>query len=98
MSLVEGLGRLAGSDLGELKQLVESLDHILFLVATDVSRVYYVNQAYERITGYTCEALYQNPRAWTEMIYEPDRPFVLERLAQRVAGDIRGRSEMDYRI
>ena len=32
------------------------------------------------------------------MVYEADRPFVLERLAQHMAGEIRGRSEMEYRI
>lgn len=98
MSLAEDLGRLADSEMVDLRQLVESLDQIVFLVAADMSRVFYVSPAYERITGYSCGSLYQNPRAWTELIYETDRAFVIERLAQRLSGELRGRSEMDYRI
>ncbi|HUE15295.1 MAG TPA: PAS domain S-box protein [Planctomycetaceae bacterium] len=98
MSLAESIGRLAGSELVELRQLVESLDQIVFLVAGDLSRVYYVSPAYERITGYSCDSLYQNPRAWTELVFDVDRPFVLERLAQRLSGETQGRSEMEYRI
>jgi len=98
MSLAEDLGRLADSEMVDLRQLVESLDQIVFLVAADMSRVFYVSPAYERITGYSCESLYQNPRAWTELIFESDRAFVIERLAQRLSGELQGRSEMEYRI
>ena len=98
MSLAEDLGRLADSEMLDLRQLVESLDQIVFLVAADMSRVFYVSPAYERITGYSCESLYQNPRAWTELIFESDRAFVIERLAQRLSGELQGRSEMEYRI
>jgi PAS domain S-box-containing protein len=98
MSLVENIGRLAESELVQLRQLVESLDRIFFLVAGDMSRVFYVSPAYERVTGYSCESLYQNPRGWTKLIYEEDRKYVLETLAKRLEGDVQGRSEMEYRI
>jgi PAS domain S-box-containing protein len=98
MSLAESIGRVAGSELVELRQLVESLDQIIFLVAGDLSRIYYVSPAYERITGFSCDSLYQNPRAWTELVCDVDRPFVLERLGQRLSGETQGRSEMEYRI
>jgi PAS domain S-box-containing protein len=98
MSLVEDLGRSAGFELVHLRELVESLDQIVFLIAGDLSRVFYVSPAYERITGYSCDRLYENPRAWTELVHEEDRAFVSARLAQRLSGEIQGRSEMDYRI
>jgi PAS domain S-box-containing protein len=98
MPLAERVGRLAGSELVHLRQLVESLDQIFFLVAGDMSRIYYVSPAYERITGYTCESLCQNPRDWTKLIDSADRAGVLEKLAKRLEGDVRGRAEMEYRI
>src|SRR5580658_8558453 len=99
MSLVEGVSQLADSELVHLRQLVESLDQIFFLVANDMSRVYYVSPAYERIIGYTCESLYQNPRGWTRLIYEEDKSYVLGTLAKRLdGGDPTGRTELEYRI
>jgi PAS domain S-box-containing protein len=99
MSLVEGVSQLADSELIHLRQLVESLDQIFFLVANDMSRVYYVSPAYERITGYTCESLYQNPRGWTRLIHEEDKSYVLGTLAKRLEGvDAPGRTELEYRI
>lgn len=98
MSLAEGVGRLAESELMHLRQLVETLDQIFFLVAGDMSRVFYVSPAYERITGFSCESLYQNPRDWIALVHDEDRAFVSETLAKRLAGDVQGRSEMEYRI
>ncbi len=98
MSLAEGLGRLADTEWAHLRQLVESLDQIFFLVASDMSRVYYVSPAYERITGYSCETLYENPRAWTKLIDNDDRAFVLKRVADRLEGVVQGRTELEYRI
>jgi len=99
MSLGEGVSRLADSELMHLRQLVESLDQISFLVAGDMSRVYYVSPAYERVTGYTCESLYQNPRGWTKLIYGEDKSYVLGTLAKRLEGvEAQGRTELEYRI
>jgi PAS domain S-box-containing protein len=98
MSLVEGIGRLADTEWANLRQLVESLDQIFFLVAHDMSRVYYVSPSYERITGYSCDTLYEDPRAWTKLIDNEDRAFVLKRVADRLEGVTQGRTELEYRI
>jgi PAS domain S-box-containing protein len=99
MSLVEGVSQLADSELAHFRQLVESLDHIFFVIASDMSRVFYVSPAYERITGYTCESLYQNPRGWTRLIYEDDKSYVLGTFAKRLeGGEAAGRMEIEYRI
>src|ERR1700722_16569113 len=98
MSLVEGIGRLADTEWSNLRQLVESLDQIFFLVAHDMSRVYYVSPSYERITGYSCDTLYEDPRAWIKLIDNEDRDFVSKRVADRLEGVIQGRTELEYRI
>ena len=54
--------------------LVESLDQILFLVSADWSRVYYVSPAYERVTGYSCESLFERSRRrGRELVHPEDR-------------------------
>jgi PAS domain S-box-containing protein len=98
MTFVESVARSAGTELAHLRELAESLDQILFLVATDLSRVFYVSPSYERVTGFPAETVYDNPRAWMELVYEEDRAYVLGMVASRQSGELQGRSEQEYRI
>jgi PAS domain S-box-containing protein len=81
-----------------IRDLVESLEQILFLIAADWSRAYYVSPAYERITGYSREALFTNLRSWSDMVHPDDRDVVRETVNDRATGRIGGRVEMEYRI
>jgi PAS domain S-box-containing protein len=98
MSLIEELSRSAGVDVVRLYQAVESLDQIFILVASDFSRVFYVNSAYECITGRSCESLRRNPRNWPESIYDEDRTYVLRMVAKRLSGELERRTELEFRI
>jgi PAS domain S-box-containing protein len=86
------------AELVHFHELAESLDQILILVAADLSRVLYISPAYERVTGFPCESLYENPRAWMEVVFEEDQPLVFETVARRHSGELQGRSELEYRI
>jgi PAS domain S-box-containing protein len=81
-----------------IRDMVESLEQILFLIAADWSRAYYVSPAFERVTGYTRESLATSLRGWTHMVHPEDRDIVLETVGGRAEGRIRGRVEMEYRI
>lgn len=98
MSLVDEVDRSLGAELARLREVVESLDHILFLVSADMDRVFYVSPAYERVTGYSCISLYKNSRAWMETVHEEDRAAVLGMVTKRLSGELQGRSQMEYRI
>jgi PAS domain S-box-containing protein len=94
MSYVQKLDRSKHAELARFHELAESLDQSLILVAADLSQVFYVSPAYERLTGFSCDRLYEHPRTWAESIYDEDRRSVLE----RVSGELHGRSELEYRI
>jgi PAS domain S-box-containing protein len=98
MSPVHKLGPSKRVQLARFQELAESLDQSLVLVAADLSQVFYVSPAYERMTGFSCDGLYESPRAWMESIYEEDRRLVLEIIAKRRSGELQGRSELEYRI
>ncbi|HET6327087.1 MAG TPA: PAS domain S-box protein [Planctomycetaceae bacterium] len=98
MSSVQNLGRSKLVELARFRELAESLDQSLVLIAADLSQVFYVSPTYERLTGFTCESLYENPRAWVESIYEEDRRGVLEIVAKRISGELLRRSDLEYRI
>lgn len=98
MSLTRELESPSRFDLLRLHRAVESMDQIVFLLAPDLSRVLYVNAAYERITGYSCESLQRDQCAWTDSIHADDRAQVVEAVNNRRSGEIQGRSQLEYRI
>src|SRR5580704_1798090 len=81
-----------------IRDLVESLEQVLFLISADWSRAFYVSPAYERVTGYSRESLFTDLRGWTELVHPEDREIVRETVGDRASGRIRGRVEMEYRI
>jgi PAS domain S-box-containing protein len=94
MSYVQKLDRSKHAELARFHELAGSLDQSLILFAADLSQVFYVSPAYERLTGFSCDRLYEHPHTWAESIYEEDRRSVLE----RVSAELHGRSELEYRI
>jgi PAS domain S-box-containing protein len=98
MSLAQNIDRSASESLDCLHAIAESVDQILFMVSADLSRVFYVSPAYERVTGYSCESLYENPQAWIESICQEDNALVRETVRKRLSGERQGQSKMDYRI
>lgn len=58
-------------------------------------KVLYVNQAYETITGCSCESLEQDPKSYEEIIHPEDRDRVLSRLGEAVQT---GQFDEEFRI
>ncbi len=81
-----------------IRDLVESLEQVLFLISADWSHAFYVSPAYERVTGYSRESLFTDLRGWTQLVHPEDREIVRETVGDRASGRIHGRVEMEYRI
>ena len=58
-------------------------------------KVIYVNQAYETITGRSCESLQEDPKSYEEVIHPEDRVRVLSRLGESVRT---GQFDEEFRI
>ena len=69
-----------------LRRLADAIPEVFWVVALDPERVLYVSPSFERMWGFTAEALYREPRLWTEAIHPEDRPRVTERFSRWVAG------------
>ncbi|HEV3298915.1 MAG TPA: PAS domain S-box protein [Planctomycetaceae bacterium] len=93
-----GAARACDSDFAGMRDLVESLEQVLFLISADWSRAFYVSPAYERVTGYSRESLFTDLKGWTQLVHPEDREIVRETVGDRASGLIRGRVEMEYRI
>ncbi|HEX8989507.1 MAG TPA: EAL domain-containing protein [Rhodocyclaceae bacterium] len=77
------------------RQLAENVRDVFFL-DTGEGVPLYVNPAYERIWGRTCESLYARPRSWTESIHEEDRDATVASFAAALRD--KREFEMEFRI
>lgn len=66
----------------ELQQMAGNIQEIFWSVDAQRKKILYVNQAYEAITGRTCQSLTQNPASYKEMIHPDDRDRVIQKLEE----------------
>jgi PAS domain S-box-containing protein len=81
-----------------LRRLVDAVSVVVWQTALNPEHVRYVSPAFERLWGLPAEALYRNPRCWTEMIHPEDRPRVIERYTCWIAGEDINYDDVEYRI
>src|SRR5882724_6023010 len=81
-----------------LRRLADAIPEVFWIVALDPERVLYVSPSFERLWGFTAEALYREPRLWAETIHPEDRPKVTERYSRWIAGEDINYHDVEYRI
>lgn len=64
----------------ELQQMAGNIEETFWSVDAQRKTILYVNQAYEAITGRTCQSLIQNPASYKELIHPDDRDRVIQKL------------------
>ncbi len=63
-----------------IRQLVERISDVLWLGSSDYTYLEYVNPAFEKLWGYPCRKLYDDPMFWTRCLLSADRRMVLDAL------------------
>ena len=66
----------------KFRQMAENIHEIFWMIDADFTRFIYINPAYERISGYSCESVYKNPQSFMATIHEEDRDMVIARSRQ----------------
>jgi PAS domain S-box-containing protein len=76
------------------RQMAENVEEVLLLFDPQVNKVFYVNPAYAKVWGRSCESLYASPHSFLDGIHPDDRPPIaaVSELSNR------GRGEWEYRI
>ena len=62
------------------QQMARNIQEIFWMIDADTKRALFVNQAYETITGRSCESLRDSPSSYEELIHPEDRVHVLTKL------------------
>ena len=60
----------------KFRQIVENIDEVFWLRSADDSELLYINPAYEKVWGKTCQSLYDNPESFFDAIYDVDKPAI----------------------
>jgi len=77
------------------REIAETISQLFFVRSATTGQFIYVNPAYERIWGRSCESLYREPQSWLGSIHPDDRPLVTQSVAQQFSGQS---VEREYRI
>jgi PAS domain S-box-containing protein len=79
----------------KFRQLADNVREVFFVLAPGGDNTIYVNPAYERIWGRTCDSLYQNAMSWAEAIHPDDRQSAALLAARQLRGEP---TDAEYRI
>jgi PAS domain S-box-containing protein len=77
------------------QQMATSIQEIFWMLDAESRKVLYANQAYETITGRSCESLQEDPKSYEDVIHPEDRVRVLSRLGEAVQT---GHFDEEFRI
>ncbi|MCC7529963.1 MAG: PAS domain S-box protein, partial [Candidatus Melainabacteria bacterium] len=70
------------------RQLAENLGAALWIASQDLSKLFYVNRAYERIWGQSADTLYRKPLAFLDPIHPNDKEKMMRTLSAATADNI----------
>lgn len=79
----------------EFHQMANSIQEVFWMLDAENMKVLYVNQAYETITGRSCQSVRDAPKSYEEVIHPEDRVRVLCRLEESVET---GQFDEEFRI
>lgn len=66
----------------EFQQMAGNIQEIFWMIDADSKKALYVNQAYEAITGRSCQSLIESPSSYEDVIHPDDRVHVLGKLGE----------------
>jgi PAS domain S-box-containing protein len=73
----------------------DNLEAIIWIATPDSSQNFYVNKAYEKIWGRSCQSLRHHPKSWIEAVHPEDRKRVIAKLEQQKNGLL---TNIEFRI
>jgi PAS domain S-box-containing protein len=65
-----------------LQQMADNIQEIFWMIDAETKKALYVTEAYETITGRSCQNLLENPSSYEQLIHPEDRVHVLSKLGE----------------
>jgi PAS domain S-box-containing protein len=67
----------------KFRHFTEYSDSLIWMASEDGKETLYINSAYEKIWGRSCQSLREDPQSWKEAIHPEDRDHVLAEIEER---------------
>jgi len=77
------------------QEIAQTINQVFYVVDLTTGQYLYISPAYERVWGYSCESLYQNPKSWLDRIHPEDSEYVLWGFNQLLSGN---QIQLEYRM
>jgi len=77
-------------------QLAENIDEVFFVMDAEHRKTLYINPAYEKTWGRSCQSLYDNPKSFVEPVPAGDRERLMDYMDRISRGEHAGK--LEYRI
>lgn len=87
--------KLAEENEERFRQISENTGEVFWLRSADNSQMLYINRAYERVWGLSCQSLYDDPDSFMDAVHELDRPILISELEKYMTT---GKFDLEYRI
>jgi PAS domain S-box-containing protein len=79
----------------QFRQMADHFEDVIWIADKDISKVLYVNPAYEKVFGRSCESLYERLTSFVEAVHPDDRARMERMLERQRDGDL---TPAEYRI
>lgn len=77
------------------RQLAENIRKVFWMADPEMTRIFYISPAYEKVWGRTCESLYAEPHSFIESIHPDDRKHLTSTIEAHLKGET---TDQEYRI
>jgi len=94
--LIEQAQQQAREQEERFLQLAETIDEVFFVMDSQHQETLYINPAYEKTWGRSCQSLYDNPQSFVEPVPAGDRERLVEYMDRVSRGEPAGK--LEYRI
>lgn len=74
--------------------IAENIQEVFWLATPDISRIIYLNPAFEKVWGLPAERVYENPALWMNLVHPEDRAALYAALETHRDGQY----DVEYRI
>ncbi len=78
------------------RQLADNIQEVFFVMDAQFRETLYINPAYERAWGRSCQSLYDNPKSFLDPIPPEDQSRLLASIARNQMGEDAG--DIDFRV
>jgi PAS domain S-box-containing protein len=80
------------------RRMADAIPEVIWITDLEPQRVLYASPSFERIWGIPLEALYANPRLWTDTIHPEDRASVRNAFAGWTGGNGCREYDIEFRV